>query len=420
MSATAPKVAHVSKSPEAISFAFTPRERRAALSLSSLYALRMLGLFLILPVFALHAPKMAGGDNVVLVGWALGIYGLTQGILQIPFGIASDRLGRKPVIIAGLALFALGSFVAAATDNIWVAILGRALQGAGAISAAVTAFLADQTRDEVRTKAMALIGASIGLMFAFSLVAGPLLYAAIGMGGIFALTGLLATASIGVVVWVVPEDQPQASASGHHVAKPNPLADLGAALAPELLRLNVGIFCLHLVLMAMFVAVPQMLVSIGGLALSSHWQVYLPTVLASFLVMMPPLSWGERHGKLKLVFLTAIGLLVCAQAGFLWVATSLAAIATLLALFFVAFNVLEACLPSLVSRTAPAHAKGAALGVYNTTQALGLFAGGALGGWLYKTAGTDGIFGLGLALCVIWFAVATGMREPVKKLSTSA
>ncbi len=407
--------APASDPPGAPSLAFTPRERRAALSLSSLYALRMLGLFLILPVFALHAPKMAGGDNLTLVGWALGIYGLTQGILQIPFGMASDRLGRKPVIIFGLVLFAVGSFVAAAADTIWMAILGRALQGAGAISAAVTAFLADQTRDEVRTKAMALIGASIGLMFAVSLVAGPLLYAVIGMGGIFALTGVLVTAAIGVVIWVVPEDQPQSTLLGQHAEKHNPIADLGAALAPELLRLNLGIFCLHLVLMAMFVAVPQMLVSIGGLALSAHWQVYLPTVLASFLVMMPPLAWGERQGKLKHVFLAAIGILVVAQAGFLWFAVSLPAIAVLLALFFVAFNVLEASLPSLVSRAAPAPAKGAALGVYNTTQALGLFAGGALGGWLYKTSGPAGIFGLGLVLCVIWFVVAAGMREPVKK-----
>jgi MFS family permease len=389
----------------------TATERRASLSLASIFALRMLGLFLVLPVFALEAARLPGGDDPARVGLAMGIYGLTQGLLQIPFGLASDWLGRKRVIIFGLLVFALGSFVAmAATDLTWL-IIGRSIQGAGAISAAVTALLADQTRDEVRTKAMALVGISIGLMFALSLVVAPLLAAHIGLGGLFALTGLLALTGIAIVAWVVPPEP----------AKPvhRPRGSLALVLQePALLRLNLGVFVLHAVQLAMWVAIPALLVQ-AGLDKAAHWQVYLPAVLASFVVLGGVLFPLERRGYLRAVFLSAIGLIFVVQLGFLWSAhqaslgtPSLAAMAWLLFVFFCGFNVLESCQPSLASRAAPAHARGAALGVYNTLQSLGFFAGGAAGGWLAKSAGPGALFMACSALMLLWLVVAWPMRTP--------
>ena len=385
-------------------------EIRAAVSLASIFALRMLGLFLILPVFAIHAKTLSGYD-IALVGWVLGIYGLTQGVLQIPFGMASDRFGRKPVIIFGLILFAVGSFIAAMPGaDMYTALIGRAIQGAGAISAAVTAFLSDLTREEHRTKAMALIGASIGLMFALSLVGAPLLYAAIGMDGIFMLTGVLALAAIGVVVWVVPSAS-EAPVPVHTGPRPSFKSIL---MDRQLVRLNLGIFCLHTVQMAMFVVVPLALVE-GGLAVNAHWKIYLPVVLLSFVVMMPPIIWAEKRGQLRSVLLAAVALMFLVQAGLIEGVHSFNATVALLFAFFVAFNVLEAMLPSLVSRVAPPTGKGAALGIYNTTQALGLSAGGVLGGMLVKYTGTASVFVFGAAMMLLWFIAAFSMREPQKR-----
>lgn len=379
----------------------TPVERRASASLATIFALRMLGLFLVLPVFALEAHKYPGGDDPGLIGLAMGIYGLTQGILQIPFGMASDRLGRKRVIVAGLLLFALGSFVAALAGSLMGLVIGRSLQGAGAISAAVTALLADQTRDEVRTKAMALVGASIGLMFALSLVLAPLLVAHLGLPGLFALTGSLALGGAAVVIWWVPPEPLQ--------HKNQPRGKLSEVLAHAgLLRLDFGVFVLHAVQLAMWMAIPALLVQ-AGLPKEHHWWVYLPAVLASFVVMGASLFPLERRGYLRAVFLAAIGLIGVAQLGLLWAseAPHIAFLALLLFVFFCGFNVLEASQPSLASRIAPPHARGAALGVYNTLQSLGFFAGGAAGGWLVKTHGVTALFvacavGMGLWLLVAW------------------
>lgn len=385
----------------------TARELRASTSLASIFALRMLGLFLILPVFAVHARGLPGGESAALVGLALGVYGLTQAILHLPFGLASDRFGRKPVIVAGLVLFAAGSFVAAGADTVAEVIVGRAIQGAGAISAAVTAFIADSTRDSQRTKAMAMVGGSIGLTFALSLVLAPALYAAIGMDGLFGATGVLALLAILVVLFVVPP----APAAEHAPPGGGATSLRQVALDADLLRLNLGIMVLHCVQMAMFVVVPGWLVERAGLPLAQHWQLYLGVVLASFALMLPPLFWSERRGRLRAVFLGAVALLLAVALLFALQPAGLWPLAGLLLLFFAGFNVLEASLPSLVSRLAPADAKGAALGIYNTTQALGLFVGGALGGWVQSRWGGGAVFAMCAVLLVVWLAAASGQRR---------
>jgi MFS family permease len=397
----------LSSQPAELNDRMTRTEVRASLSLASIFALRMLGMFLILPVFAVHAKTLPGGNSATMVGLAMGIYGLTQAFGQIPFGVASDKFGRKRIIIIGLILFALGSFIAAAaTDIIWV-IVGRAVQGAGAISAAVTAFIADSTREEHRTKAMAMVGASIGLTFAVSLIASPVLYKAIGMGGIFALTGILSIVAILVVAFVVPPAPPAVAA--HRVPFSAVLHD------HELMRLNFGVFALHLTQMAMFVVVPSALVQYADLPIAEHWKVYLPVVLASFVFMLPPVFIGEKRGKTKQVFIAAIALMLVVQCG-LWAFLShptlhWTILVALLLAFFVAFNILEASQPSLVSRIAPPSAKGAALGVYNTLQALGLFCGGALGGWMAQNFGASSVFILGAMTTIVWLIIASSMKN---------
>jgi MFS family permease len=382
----------------------TRTELRAGASLSAIFGLRMLGLFFILPVFAVHAPGYAGGDNLILVGIALGAYGLAQAILQIPFGMASDRWGRKPVIYAGLAIFAAGSFLAASAQDIWIAIAGRALQGAGAISSVVVALAADLTSEAHRTKVMAMIGSMIGASFALSLVAAPVLYRSIGMTGLFVIVGALSLAAIWVVAAVVPDAPPQ--------PRPAPgLAGLAEALSPELVRLDFGIFALHIVQMAMFVVIPPLLVE-SGLALSDHWMLYLPVVLASFAVMVPPIQYADRRNQSKPVLVGAVALLVAAMAGLVFSGHSLWAMAALLFAFFVAFNVLEAILPSLVSRLAPVRARGTAIGVYNTAQTLGLFFGGLAGGWLASRHGVAAVFGASAGLMALWLLAAAGMQAP--------
>jgi MFS family permease len=383
-------------------------ELRAGVSLASIFALRMLGLFLILPVFAVHASKLEGGNNHALVGLAIGAYGLTQAILQLPFGIASDRYGRKPAIIAGLLVFAAGSFVAAFATDIYMTILGRAIQGAGAISAAVFAFAADLTRDEHRTKIMAIIGSSIGGVFALSLVAAPVLYRLIGMPGIFALTGVLAIAAIGVVGFMLPD----AAQAPHAAPKAAAPVSLGEVLRNvQLLRLNFGIFVLHAVQMAMFVVVPLALVRLG-LPVGQHWEVYLPVVLGSFVLMLPAVIYADRKAQAKKVFVGAIVLMLAVQIAIGAALGNLPLLVVVLLLFFASFNVLEASLPSLVSRIAPPGAKGAAIGVYNTTQSLGLFVGGAAGGLLLQHFGELAVFICGSVLSLAWLALAATMTSP--------
>jgi len=387
----------------------TANERRAAMSLAGIFGLRMLGMFLILPVFALYAKTLPGGESHTLVGLALGMYGLTQALLMIPFGMASDKYGRKPVIIVGLVIFALGSFLAAWASDIHTVILGRALQGAGAISAAVTALLADLTREEKRTQAMAMIGSTIGLAFAFSLAAGPAFYRWIGVPGIFAMTGVLALIAIGVIKFVTPDP---GKAAFHSDAEANP-ARLGDVFRNgELLRLNWGIFALHAAQMAMFVVVPFALVQSGNLDAEHHWQVYLPVLLISLVLMVPAIIHGEKGGRMKPVFVAAVALMLGAQLLLAVTMQHFWGVVVALLFYFIAFNTLEASLPSLVSKIAPPEAKGTAMGVYNTAQAFGLFFGGFVGGWLAQHYGFSAVFAFCAVLMAIWLWLAAGMAPP--------
>lgn len=388
----------------------SPDELRASLSLASVFALRLFGMFVILPVFALYAEGRPGW-NLTLAGIALGIYGLVQAVLQIPFGWLSDRHGRKPIIYAGLALMAAGSFLCAAAESPWVMIAGRALQGAGAISAAVMALAADLTRESQRTKAMAIIGSTIGAAFALSFIAAPFLGRAIGVPGIFALTGVLALAAMAMMRFVVPD----APAAARAATAPSFFAVLRER---ELLRLNVGIFVLHAVLMAMFVVVPMSLVR-AGLPAAEHWWIYLATVIAGFLLMLPGVV-GPAATHEKPVFLVAIAVVSASLAFLAFGLASLAAIVAALVIFFAGFNVLEAKLPALVSRTAPREARGAATGVYSSVQFLGTFAGAAAGGALAQHAGFVAVLATCLAAMLAWLAVAWNMNELMPRASPAA
>jgi MFS family permease len=394
----------------------SPLELRASLSLTALYALRMLGLFLILPVFAIHAMGMPGGDDHFMIGLAMGIYGLTQGLLQVPFGLLSDRIGRKQVIVPGLLLFALGSFIAAfATDLYWT-IIGRGLQGAGAISGAVTALLADLTTEKSRIRAMALVGTSIGLMFALSMLLAPILYQSIGMSGIFAMTGSLALAGVLVTLFIVPSER-EVPAS---VASVPPAPFLSVLLDRELLRLDFGIFALHAVLMALFVVVPSSLVSGVGLPVSEHWKIYLPVVLCSFVLMVPPIIAAERGRHFRTMFLGSIFVMFLVHAALIGGTTGIYALSAVLVVFFTAFNVMEALLPSMVARTAPPGGRGAALGIYNTLQSLGIFAGGAAGGALRQQGGPVAVYLFGAAVLLIWLLLGASMRAPAPRAAVKS
>jgi MFS family permease len=384
----------------------TPQELRASFGLAGIFGLRMLGMFIILPVFALYAAKLPGGSSHTMVGIALGAYGLTQACLQVPFGWLSDRWGRKRTIYLGLLIFALGSFIAALAHDINMVILGRIIQGAGAISAAVIALAADLTRDDQRTKAMAIIGMTIGGTFALSMAAGPVLDRIMGVPGIFAMTGFLAIAALLVVRVIVP-DPLQAAL---HKA-PVQQASLKSVLRDtQLLRLNYGIFALHGILMALFVVVPFALQA--HLPAGSHWRVYLPVMLGAIVLMLPAMLLAERRGLQKPVFVGAVTVLIGALALLMFSDRGLPALVVGLLVFFAAFNLLEATLPSMISKRAPAGAKGTAIGVYSSVQFIGTFVGAASGGWLSQHYGTPAVFGFCGTLAIAWLLLAFGMRVP--------
>ena len=385
----------------------TSAERRTTLGLAGVYGFRMLGLFLILPVFALFAEDLPG-STPFLTGLAIGIYGLTQALLQIPFGMLSDRIGRKPVILGGLTLFAIGSAVAASATEIHWIIIGRALQGSGAVAAAIMALAADLTREEQRTKIMASIGMTIGASFMLAMIIGPVLDGWVGVPGIFWTTAGLAVIGMALIAWVVPTPQ---RSTVHRDAEPVP-ALFGMVLRnPDLLRLDWGIFTLHFILTSLFLAVPLELKA-AGVAPQDHALVYLPVMVLAIAGMVPFVILAEKGGKMKPVFLGAVGTLALAQL-LLWrFGNQFWPLVAGLAVFFLAFNLLEATLPSLVSKTAPADAKGTAMGVYSTSQFAGAFAGGALGGWVHQHVGVMAVFLLGGCAALLWLLVAAGMRRP--------
>ena len=386
----------------------TTEELRASLGLAGVYGLRMLGLFIILPIFAIYAEQLPGGKDHFLIGIALGAYGLTQAILQIPAGMLSDRYGRKPVIYAGLILFATGSLIAAVANDIYWIIAGRIIQGSGAINAAVMALTADLTREDHRTKAMAMIGMTIGVSFAVSMVLSPLLYSAIGMRGIFIMVAVLSVCAMLVVAFFIPDP----AITRFHSDTEASSKRLGEVLRNrDLLRLDFGIFSLHAILMSVFMQVPFLLID-DGLPTASHWKVYLPVMLLAFVIMVPPIIYAEKKSKLKEIFISAIVIATIAQMALLSFHGTVLSIALALLLFFVAFNLLEATLPSLISKTAPLSSKGTAMGVYSSVQFLGAFFGASAGGFLMQYSGGNAVFIFAIVLLLVWLLTAGGMRSP--------
>jgi MFS family permease len=385
----------------------TALERRATWSLASIYALRMLGLFLIMPVMSLFAEQMEGATPS-LIGLAIGIYGISQAVLQIPFGLVSDRFGRKKIIVFGLLLFCLGSVIAALSTSIYGIILGRAVQGSGAVAAPVMALLADLTQEVHRTKAMALIGASIGVSFGVAIAAGPVIAGFIGIHGLFWLIAVLSLLAILVIIFLVP--QPQKSKK-HRDTELVPATFMQVLKNVELFRLNYGIFILHAILTASFVVIPLLLRD-AGLLPAEHWKAYLPVFVVSFAVIVPFVILAEKKRKLKAVFLGAIVVLILSDLGLVQFNTSLLGVLSFLGLFFCGFNLLEATLPSLISKTAPGDMRGTAMGIYSTCQFLGAGIGGSLGGWCYGQYGASAVFLLCAVAAFSWLLLSFSMKPP--------
>ena len=384
------------------------QEFRAAASLAAVFSVRLLGLFMIYPVFAAYAHGLTGASPY-LVGEALGIYGLTQGLLQIPFGLLSDRVGRKVMIVIGLLLFAGGSAVAALSTSIGGVIFGRALQGAGAVGSVILALVADLTTEENRTKALAMIGITIGASFMVALVAGPILAALIGVPGIFWLMVGLALVGIAITEFMVPRPR---VVRVHRDAEPVP-AMIGSVLRnAELLRLNFGIFALHAMLTASFLVVPALLRGTLGLSNHNDWMVYLPVLLVSVVVMVPAIIVAEKYRRMKGVFVAAVATLVVSQIMLYLGAGNLYVLLAALTVFFSGFNVMEASLPSLITKTAPPDAKGTAMGLYSSLQFHGIFAGGVIGGWANQHGGTAAVFALTAAIALAWLLAAATMKQP--------
>ncbi|NEX19138.1 MFS transporter [Thiorhodococcus mannitoliphagus] len=384
-----------------------PSERRAAAGLAAIFSTRMLGLFMVLPVLAIYAHDLPGATPI-LVGLAIGAYGLTQAIFQIPLGLLSDRIGRKPVIYGGLVLFMIGSGVAAMAESIHWVILGRVIQGSGAIAAAIIALTADLTRDEVRTKGMAAIGISVALSFAAALVLGPVLSRWIGISGIFWLTALLAVVGMLVLAYVVPDPE---HSRIHRDAQPV-LSQLSSVTRnPTLLRLDSAIFMLHLIMVSLFVVLP-LSIQDAGLPLADHWVIYLPAVLLAIVAMVPFIIMAERQGKVRQVLMGSVIALGLSMLGFFVLNQSLWGVGILLLVVFTIFNLLEAVLPSLVSKAAAAGAKGTAMGVFSSAQFIGAFLGGLLGGWAHESFGADAVYLVGALTSVVWVGLVMTMVMP--------
>jgi MFS family permease len=383
-------------------------ELRAASSLAAVFSVRLLGLFMIYPVFAVYARNLSGA-NPYLIGEALGIYGLSQGLLQIPFGLLSDRVGRKVMIVLGLILFGVGSAIAALSTSIDGVIVGRALQGGGAVGSVILALVADLTREENRTKAMALVGITIGASFMVALVAGPILAEFIGVPGIFWLMVALALVGIGITEFIVPSPRRMRV---HRDAEAVP-AMIGAVLRDrELLRLDLGIFVLHAMLTASFLVVPGLLRATLNVSVDNQWMVYLPVLVLSVVLMLPAIIVAEKYRRMKGVFVSAVAVLVISQVMLYFGAGNVFVLLAALVVFFAAFNVMEASLPSLITKAAPPDAKGTAMGLYSSLQFLGIFTGGIVGGWAHQHSGDSGVFVLTAILALVWLLAAATMAQP--------
>jgi MFS family permease len=384
------------------------QELRASASLAAVFSVRMLGLFMIYPVFAAFARQLPGA-TAYKIGLALGIYGLSQGLLQIPFGLLSDRIGRKVMIVIGLVVFAIGSAVAASSSSIDGIIWGRALQGCGAVGSVILALVADLTTEESRTKAMALVGMTIGSSFLVAIVTGPVVDGWIGLAGIFWLMTALALVGIAITVFVVPAPR---RSRVHRDAQTLP-GLVGSTLRnPELLRLDFGIFALHAMLTASFLVLPEVLPKTLGVTAREQWLVYLPVLLVSVLIMLPAIMVAERYRRMKSVFVAAIIALAASQFALAAAGQHPCVLVAALVLFFAGFNIMEASLPSLVTKTAPPGSTGTATGIYSSSQFLGIFAGGIIGGWVHQAAGARGVFLLDGVVALAWLLIAATMSRP--------
>ena len=381
-------------------------ERRSTFALSSIFALRMLGLFMIIPVFSV-AGQSYQGATPALIGLAVGVYGLTQAILQIPFSLLADRFSRKPLVIIGLLLFALGGAVAAMSESIYGVIIGRAIAGGGAVSAVVMALLADVTREEQRSKAMAVMGMSIGVSFMVAFSLGPWLTSLVGISGLFWVTTIMGLAAISMLLFVPKVTRHHKNYQQGYAAQLKQVLKMG-----DLNRLHVSIFALHLLLTAMFVYMPSQLIQFAGIPLSSHGLVYLPLLIISLFFAFPSIILAEKYRKMRGIFLTAIGGIVLGLLVLIFGYESKYVLLAGLGLFFIAFNVMEALLPSWLSKSAPIQSKATAMGVNSSSQFLGAFFGGMIGGQLLLLNNTSLGWSILAGIAVVWLLISFGLAQP--------
>jgi len=386
----------------------SPTESRAVLSLSSIMGLRMIGLFMVMPVFSLYAQQLQGATPT-RIGLALGIYGLAQALFQIPFGMLSDRLWRRSIICIGLLIFICGSLIAGYAHSIFLMIIGRTLQGIGAVGSTILALMADLTREDQRTKAMAIAGITIGFSFSLAMLIGPLLTQWTSVNNLFFVAAFFGLVGILILYSSVPTP---ITTNWRRDTQPELKAFVNLLFAPELAKLNLGIFILHAIFTASFIAIPINLLQKIGLAANQQWKIYLPSLFLAFIFTLFSVGLAEKYKKIKPFFLGGIAMLVLSE-GLLWLAPNYIILTSVsICLFFLGFSLLEAFLPSLISRTAPAARKGSALGIYSCSQFFGIFIGGVLGGWLYGQFNFSGVYLFCITLSLFWLIIAYYMQPP--------